>query len=155
LSVTVIVIEFAPLASGIWAVQEVVPLATPLAPVVVFVQETLLTPTADEADPVTASGEEVDVVEDVVTRVGGVGPLPPTWTGLTVSVAALLVTLPAAFVTVTWKVDPLSDSVVAGVVYVAAVAPPIGIPSFSHWNWRGSDPPTATVKVAEVPTVTL
>ena len=36
--------------------------------------------------------------------------------GLTLSVAGLLVTVPAVLVTTTWKVDPLSPVVVAGVV---------------------------------------
>jgi hypothetical protein len=36
--------------------------------------------------------------------------------GFTVSVAGLLVTLPAALLTTTSKVDPLSDVVVTGVV---------------------------------------
>ena len=132
MSVAVIVTELAPAVSGIEAVHEEVPTAIPLAPVVVFVHETLLTPMADEADPVTVRGDEAADVEDVVTRVGGVGPLPPACTGLTVSVAALLVTLPSAFVTVTWNVEPLSDNVVGGVVYVADVAPPIGMPFLSH-----------------------
>ena len=35
---------------------------------------------------------------------------------VTVSVAALLVALPAEFVTVTWKLEPLLDAAVAGVV---------------------------------------
>jgi hypothetical protein len=39
-----------------------------------------------------------------------------TGAGLTVSVTALLVTVPAVFVTTTAKVDPLSEVVVAGVV---------------------------------------
>jgi hypothetical protein len=39
-----------------------------------------------------------------------------TGAGFTVSVAAALVTVPAVFVTITRKVDPLSEVVVAGVV---------------------------------------
>jgi len=39
-----------------------------------------------------------------------------TGAGLTVSVAAELVTVPAVFVTTTENVDPLSEVVVAGVV---------------------------------------
>jgi hypothetical protein len=39
-----------------------------------------------------------------------------TGAGFTVSVAALLVTVPAVFVTTTANADPLSDIVVAGVV---------------------------------------
>jgi hypothetical protein len=39
-----------------------------------------------------------------------------TGAGFTVSVAALLVTVPAVFVTTTVNADPLSEVVVAGVV---------------------------------------
>jgi len=39
-----------------------------------------------------------------------------TTAGFTVSVAALLVTLPAELLTITWNVEPLSVLVVAGVV---------------------------------------
>ncbi len=39
-----------------------------------------------------------------------------TGAGFTVSVAALLVTIPAVFVTTTLNADPLSEVVVAGVV---------------------------------------
>jgi hypothetical protein len=51
---------------------------------------------------------------------------------LTVRLAALLVTLPAELLTVTLNCDPLSELVVAGVVYVEEVAPAIGCPLFSH-----------------------
>ena len=51
----------------------------------------------------------------------------------TVSVAALLVTLPVLFVTVTVNWAPLSDDVVTGVVYVVEVAPLIAVPFFFHW----------------------
>jgi len=50
----------------------------------------------------------------------------------TVNVAALLVTLPALLVTVTVNSALLSEVVVAGVVYNAAVAPLIGVPFFFH-----------------------
>ena len=50
----------------------------------------------------------------------------------TVSVAALLVTLPALPVTVTVNKVPVSEDVVAGVVYDAAVAPLIAVPFFFH-----------------------
>ena len=52
---------------------------------------------------------------------------------VTVRVAALLVTLPVALVTVTVNCAPLSDDAVAGVVYVAEVAPLIAIPFLFHW----------------------
>jgi hypothetical protein len=51
---------------------------------------------------------------------------------LTVSVAALLVTLPEVPVTVTVKDAPLSEATVAGVVKEAAIAPPIAAPFFFH-----------------------
>ena len=50
----------------------------------------------------------------------------------TVRVAALLVMFPAPLVMVTINCAPLSDVVVAGVVYDAAVAPLIDVPFFVH-----------------------
>jgi len=50
----------------------------------------------------------------------------------TVNVAALLVTEPAGLLTITSNVQPLSTLVVAGVVYVAAVAPGRFDPFFCH-----------------------
>src|SRR4029077_11972972 len=50
----------------------------------------------------------------------------------TVSVAALLVTLPALLVTVTVNCAPLSEVVVAGVVYEGEVAPPMGVAPLFH-----------------------
>ena len=47
---------------------------------------------------------------------GGVVIVGATGAGFTVSVAALLVTVPAVFVTTTSNVDPLSELVVTGVV---------------------------------------
>ena len=55
-----------------------------------------------------------------------------TGADVTVSVAALLVTLPAVLLTVTLNDAPLSEFVVAGVVYDAEVAPPIADPFFFH-----------------------
>src|SRR5437762_3217548 len=49
---------------------------------------------------------------------------------VTVRLAALLVTLPAALLTTTVNWSPLSEAVVAGVVSLAAVAPPIAVPFF-------------------------
>jgi hypothetical protein len=51
----------------------------------------------------------------------------------TVRVAALLVMLPTLLVTVTVNCAPLSEVAVAGVVYVAEVAPLIAVPPFFHW----------------------
>ena len=51
---------------------------------------------------------------------------------LTVSAAVLLVALPALLVTVTENFAPLSAEVVAGVVYDADVAPPMGVPFLFH-----------------------
>ena len=56
------------------------------------------------------------------------GP-PPAFT---VSVAALLVTLEIGLVTITWKLVPLSASVVAGVVKLDDVAPGIFTWFFCH-----------------------
>ena len=57
---------------------------------------------------------------------GGVAP------AVTVSVAAALVMLPTPLVTVTVNAAPLSPMTVAGVVYEAAVAPPIATPFLFH-----------------------
>jgi hypothetical protein len=51
---------------------------------------------------------------------------------VTVRVAALLVTLPAELLTVTLKDAPLSEFVVAGVVYDGEFAPGIAFPPFFH-----------------------
>ena len=56
----------------------------------------------------------------------------PTGAAETVRVAALLVTLPVLLLTVTVNWVPLSDDVVAGVVYVEEVAPLIAVPFFCH-----------------------
>jgi len=56
-----------------------------------------------------------------------------TPTALSVSVAALLVALPALLVTTTLNSEPLSELVVAGVVYVEEVAPLMAVPFFCHW----------------------
>jgi hypothetical protein len=52
---------------------------------------------------------------------------------VTVNVAEVLVWLPAALLTTTKKVLPLSPIAVAGVVYDDAVAPAIAVPPFFHW----------------------
>src|SRR5439155_142078 len=51
----------------------------------------------------------------------------------TVSIALLLVTLPALLLTTTEKRLPLSAAVVAGVVYEELVAPVIFTPFLRHW----------------------
>jgi hypothetical protein len=51
---------------------------------------------------------------------------------LTVSVAALLVALPALLLTATLNCALLSVAVSAGVVYEGDVAPPMGLPFFIH-----------------------
>jgi hypothetical protein len=51
---------------------------------------------------------------------------------VTVKAAALLVALPAAFETITRYCSPLSALVVAGVVYVARVAPEMLTLFFCH-----------------------
>src|SRR5260370_3987731 len=56
---------------------------------------------------------------------GGVVIVGATGAGFTVSVSALLVAVPAGFVTTTRNVDPLSAFVIAVVVYLLAVAPAI------------------------------
>jgi hypothetical protein len=54
-------------------------------------------------------------------------------TAFTVSAAALLVTLPAVLLTATVNCAPLSELVVAGVVYLDEVAPLMAVPFFRHW----------------------
>jgi hypothetical protein len=48
-------------------------------------------------------------------------------------VAALLVMLPILLLTVTVNCAPLSDDIVAGVVYIEEVAPLIAVPFLFHW----------------------
>src|SRR5262245_51568968 len=60
-------------------------------------------------------------------------PPPPPPPPVTVRVAALLTTVPPAFVTATVNRAPLSAAVVAGVVKLGAVAPAIAAPFFDHW----------------------
>src|SRR5258705_3241556 len=55
-----------------------------------------------------------------------------TGAAFTVSVADALVTVPAVFVTTTLNADPLSEVVVAGVVYLLEVAPAMFTPLFCH-----------------------
>jgi hypothetical protein len=55
-----------------------------------------------------------------------------TAAAFTVSVAVLLVTVPAVLLTSTRNVDPLSDVVVAGMVELEEVAPAMFAPFFCH-----------------------
>jgi hypothetical protein len=48
-------------------------------------------------------------------------------------VAVLLVALPALLVTTTVNSSPLSELVVAGVVYDEEIAPLMAVPFFRHW----------------------
>src|ERR1700674_4648057 len=59
--------------------------------------------------------------------------IAPAAAGATLRVAALLVALPALLVTTTVNRAPLSELVVAGVVYAEEVAPLIAVPFFRHW----------------------
>ena len=51
---------------------------------------------------------------------------------LTVSVAALLVTLPVELLITTVNCDPLSDVAAAGLVYAGEIAPLMVVPFFRH-----------------------
>src|ERR1039458_10252876 len=53
--------------------------------------------------------------------------------GVTVNVPRVLVTLPAAFVTVTVKLAPLSAVMAAGMANEPEVAPVMIMPFFNHW----------------------
>src|SRR5437763_11791147 len=75
--------------------------------------------------------------------------------GLTVSVAALLVTFPTAFVTTTVKTVPESPRTVAAVVNEAAVAPAMSTPFLRHWYVGEGLPIAVTVNVAVCPTTTV
>jgi hypothetical protein len=73
--------------------------------------------------------EEVTAAVSVPGAVGTALQVPP----VTVSATAVLGTVPPGLVTLTLKSAPLSVTTVAGVVYVALVAPMIALPFFSHW----------------------
>jgi hypothetical protein len=74
-SVAMRVIVLLPTASGMDALQEDVPLAIPLAPVVEFDHVTTPTPPGSDAVPETARGDDVDVEENGLTiRAGEAGP---------------------------------------------------------------------------------
>jgi hypothetical protein len=73
----------------------------------------------------------------------------------TVSVAAVLVATPNAFVTTTENFAASSAGVVGSVVKDVPVAPGMSIPSFRHWYERGAVPVAATVKVATAGSVTV
>lgn len=74
---------------------------------------------------------------------------------LTVRIAALLVALPAPLLTATVNLALLSVAVSAGVVYVAAVAPPITVPFLLHTYVSGAVPVAATVNEAVFPAITV
>src|SRR5438874_5327864 len=78
-----------------------------------------------------------------------------TAAGFTVSVAALLVTVPAVFVTTTRNVEPLSAVVVSGFVSIAEVAPGMLTPWFCPWSPSGAVPAATTANVAVCPAVTV
>src|SRR5271157_1344492 len=98
-----------------WIVQA--PAAMNVAVVPLTVQTPVVVEAKDTASPELEVAERVNGVPTVC--VPGLAKEIDCWvrgTGFTVSVAALLVTLPAASVTVTVNDDPLSDVVVGGVV---------------------------------------
>jgi hypothetical protein len=74
---------------------------------------------------------------------------------LTVRIAALLVALPVPLLTATVNFALLSAVVSAGVVYVAAVAPPIAVPFLLHRYVSGAVPVAATVNEAVFPAITV
>ena len=76
---------------------------------------------------VAVSGSVTVMLDGCVVIVGGTGA------AATVSVAGLLVTLPAVFVALHVNWAPVSASVVGGVAYEALVAPAMSTPSLCHW----------------------
>ena len=74
--------------------------------------------------------------------------------GLTVRMAPLLVAEPAELVATTVYV-PASVEATLAMVYEALVAPPMLVPFFRHWKVGVGEPLAATVKVTEVPAVTV
>ena len=81
---------------------------------------------------VDAFHESLICEEETAVAINPVGTDGGAVLALTVSAAALLVTLPAVFVTMTSNVDPLLEAVVAGVVYVEDVAAAMFAPFFCH-----------------------
>jgi hypothetical protein len=73
---------------------------------------------------------------------------------ITVSVAVLLVDVPAELLTLNAYCAPLSELVLGGVVKELAVAPVITVPLRSHWNDSGPVPAAAPEKVAVWPAIT-
>src|SRR5256714_15646836 len=71
---------------------------------------------------------------------------------VTVRLAALLVTLPAALLTTTVNWSPLSAAVVAGGVWRAGVAPPMPLPLFCRLQPRGGVARAASAEAAVWPT---
>ena len=84
------------------------------------------------ADPLTKKSIACPTAAGFGVAVGPDVMLGAATTGLTVSVAELLVVLPAPLETTTLKLAPLSAKVVGGVVYDAPVAPAMVDPFFDH-----------------------
>ena len=74
---------------------------------------------------------------------------------VTVSVAALLVALPALLLAATVNCALLFAVVSAGVVYEEEVAPLIAVPFMLHWYVIGAVPLAATLNVAVFPAITV
>jgi hypothetical protein len=73
----------------------------------------------------------------------------------TISIAALLVALPAVLLTATANFALLSAVVSAGVVYVDEIAPLIIAPFLLHWYVMGDVPVAAILNVAVCPAIML
>ena len=99
------------------------------------------------------------VGEEVAVTVGvGVGERDAVTVGVgvgsTVNVTTSLIMLPPAFITFTLKVEPLSDKVVEGIVYIAVIAE-ILAPFFCQLYVNGAVPVATILNVAASPTSTI
>ena len=104
--------------------------------------------------PVAVTLNDADCPVVTVLLAGCVVIDGPTEAAVTVRIAGLLVRLPVLSVTTTVNCAPLSALVVAGVVYDAPDAAPIGDPFFFHWYVSVPDPVATTENVAVLPVTT-
>jgi len=73
----------------------------------------------------------------------------------TVSIAGLLIRLPAELLTTAMKIEPSSERRVGGVTYVGSIASGMITPFFCHWYESGAVLAAATTNTPLFPTVTV